>query len=333
MGRRTRARRRRARLIAVFGVTAATLAVMAAVVILGPWGAGQADRAAQPSAITDRRTANPALPTGPASYLGVYGPGAPTSYAGVASFTKATGVTPNIVSYYSGWWEPFWTSFAIMATRHHAVPLVQLNPTRTSVTAIASGYYDNYLKSYAEAIRSYRQPVILSFGHEMNGDWYSWGYQHTAPTTFVAAWRHIVKIFRAVGASNVTWMWTVNSVYLGHDLIPDPAAWWPGRSYVNWVGIDGYFHEASARFASVFGPTIVDVRELTNDPILISETGAGPKTGQAAKIGSLFAGVRSYGLLGFVWFDAIGNANYRVDNPAAIDAFSRDAKTYSMPSN
>ncbi len=268
----------------------------------------------------------------PASYLGVYGPGAPASFSGVTSFTKATGVTPNIVSYYSGWLEPFWASFGDMATRHHAVPLVQLNPTRTSVAAIASGFYDSYLTSYAAAIRSYRKPVILSFGHEMNGDWYSWGYRHTSPATFVAAWRHIVKIFRAVGASNVTWMWTVNSVYTRHYMIPDPAAWWPGSAYVNWVGIDGYFHVASARFATVFGPTIVDVRELTNDPILISETGAGPQTGQAAKIASLFAGVRSYDLLGFVWFDAVGNANYRIDNPAAIDAFRRDARVYSMPS-
>jgi mannan endo-1,4-beta-mannosidase len=220
-----------------------------------------------------------------------------------------------------------------MAARHGAVPLIQLNPTRTSVAAIASGFYDSYLMSYAEAVSSYRKPVILSFGHEMNGDWYPWGFRHTSPATFVAAWRHIVKIFRAARASNVTWMWTVNSVYTRHDMIPDPAAWWPGGSYVNWVGIDGYFHEASARFASVFGPTIVDVRELTNDPILISETAANPKTGQAAKITGLFAGVRSYGLLGFVWFDAVGNADYRIDSPAAIGAFRRDAKAYSMPSS
>ena len=28
--------------------------------------------------------------------------------------------------------------------------------------------------------------------------------------TFVAAWRHIVTLFRAEGADNVTWLWTVN---------------------------------------------------------------------------------------------------------------------------
>jgi mannan endo-1,4-beta-mannosidase len=265
--------------------------------------------------------------------VGLYSPDAPASYAGITSFTMATRVRPNLVSYYSGWLEPFWTSFAIAAARHGAVPLVQLNPSGVSVADIASGEYDNYLTSYAEAVRSYRDPVILSFGHEMNGQWYPWGFRHTSPAVFVAAWRHIVKVFRAVGARNVTWMWTVNAVEPKHDLIPNPAAWWPGASYVNWVGIDGYFHKASSLFASVFGPTIIEVRELTRYPILISETGAAPDTGQPRKIASLFEGVRSYGLLGFIWFDTVGNSDYRITSPVAIAAFRAGAETFISRSN
>ena len=30
--------------------------------------------------------------------------------------------------YYSGWWEPFRTSFATTAAKHGAVPLVQIDP-------------------------------------------------------------------------------------------------------------------------------------------------------------------------------------------------------------
>lgn len=270
------------------------------------------------------------LPAGASSYLGVYAPGAPASYAGLTSFTRTTGVSPNLVSYYSGWFEPFSTSFVVLAARHDAVPLVQINPDGVSVAAIASGEYDDYLTSFANSVRSYGHPVILSFGHEMNGQWYSWGYRHTSPTVFVAAWRHIVRVFRSVGARNVTWMWTVNTIEKKGNQIPNPAAWWPGSSYVNWVGIDGYFHKASAQFALVFGPTIIVIRELTSDPILISETGAGPNTGQANKIASLFAGARMYGLLGFVWFDAIGNADYRVDSRASAAAFRRGAKLYGI---
>ena len=210
------------------------------------------------------------------------------------------------------------------------MPLVQINPTGISLPAIASGQYDTYLRSYAAAVRSYRYPVILSFGHEMNGDWYSWGYRHASPAAFVAAWRHIVTLFRAHGARNVTWLWTVNVIH-AHGSIPAPAPWWPGSSYVTWVGIDGYYYKSSDRFAPLFGPTIIAVRELTRDPILIAETGAAPAAGKPAKIADLFAGVRATGLLGFVWFDAVGHRDWRISSPAAIAAFRRGARTYNRP--
>ncbi len=86
------------------------------------------------------------------------------------------------------------------AADHGAVPLVQMDPDDVSIAAIASGQYDGYLSSYAEAVRAYGHPVILSFGHEMNGDWYSWGYRHTSPAVFVAAWRHIVNAVPRAGS-------------------------------------------------------------------------------------------------------------------------------------
>ena len=245
--------------------------------------------------------------------------------------------------YYSGWWEPFRTSFATTAAEHGAVPLVQIDPTDISLSAIASGRYDAYLTSYAQAVRAYRAPVILSFGHEMNGAWYSWGYRSTSPAVFVAAWRHIVTLFRAVGTRNVTWLWTINIIKTQHGQISSPAPWWPGGSYVNWVGIDGYYLKSSWRFVPMFGPTVVAVRELTGDPILIAETSAAPNAGQPEKIPDLFAGIRTYGLLGFVWFDAVASNDYpingqavidfRINGQAAIAAFRQSAKTYSRPAS
>ena len=158
------------------------------------------------------------LPVKPDSYVGVYQSGAPDSYAGVARFTAKTGIKPRLVVYYSGWFEPFKASFATTAAEHGAVPLVQIDPKDVSLAAIASGHYDSYLNSYAEAVRSYHRPVILGFGHEMNGNWYSWGYRHTSPAVFVAAWRHIVTLFRDRGARNVTWLWTVNIVHTGGSI-------------------------------------------------------------------------------------------------------------------
>jgi mannan endo-1,4-beta-mannosidase len=272
-----------------------------------------------------------ALPTTPGSYLGVYASGAPISYSGVTAFTRATGVRPRVVVYYSGWFEPFKVDFATTAAQHGAVPLVQIDPTDISLTAIASGRYDAYLTSYAQAVRAYREPVILSFGHEMNGTWFSWGWRYTSPTVFVAAWRHIVTLFRTQGTQNVTWLWTVNIIKTKNGQIPSPAPWWPGSSYVTWVGIDGYYLKPSWQFVPIFGPTIAAVRELTGDPILIAETSATPAASQPAKIPDLFAGIHTYGLLGFVWFDDIASHDYRINGPAAIAAFRQGAKTYSSP--
>ena len=278
------------------------------------------------------------LPTTPQSYLGVYADGVPASYTGVRSFSKAAGVKPDIIMYYSGWYEPFQTRLAAVAASSGAVPLIQIDPAGISLAAIAAGQYDAYLSAYAEAVRAYRHPVVLSFGHEMNGSWYPWGYRHTSPGTFVAAWRHIVKVFRALGARNVTWLWTVNVINDTPDgRIPRPAAWWPGSSYVNWVGIDGYYLKPNWAFVPLFGPTIAAVRELTRDPILIAETGAVPAAGQSGKIADLFAGIRTYGLLGFVWFDStnpLNHEDYHLDTPAAIAAFREGAEqTYKRPAS
>jgi mannan endo-1,4-beta-mannosidase len=265
------------------------------------------------------------LPTTPASYVGVYREGVPSSYGVVNEFTAATGVKPDVVPYYSGWEEKFQAGFATSVAKHGAVPLVQINPFGVSLAAIAAGQDDSYLTTYAKAVRSYGRPVILSFGHEMNGNWYPWGYKHTSPVVFVAAWRHMVTVFRKVGARNVTWMWTVNVIHTNRS-IPSPVPWWPGRSYVTWVGMDGYYYNPSWRFATLFGPTITAVRELTHDPILISETAVSPAANQPAKIGDLFAGIKLYGLLGLVWFDANRDENWSLDNPPAISAFRRGAE-------
>jgi hypothetical protein len=269
---------------------------------------------------------DPAAP--PRTYLGVYTPGVPGSYAGVSAFSATTGVRPGVVVYYSGWREPFQARFADAAARHHALPLVQIDPTGVSLAAIASGRYDSYLRSYAAEVKAFGGRVILGFGHEMNGWWYSWGYRHTSPAVFVAAWRHIVTVFRAAGTQNVTWLWTINVTYPRGGILP-PARWWPGRSYVNWVGIDGYYFEPSWTFASLFGPTIKSVRALTLDPILVSETAAPDAPPQPRKIADLFAGIRSYGLLGFVWFDVNKNhRDWRLSDPAATAAYRHGAQAH-----
>jgi mannan endo-1,4-beta-mannosidase len=262
------------------------------------------------------------LPVGTASYWGIYEPGAPASYGPVEHFTALMGgEAPQIDLYFSDWGEPFQTAYARTALDHEAVTLVQLQPTDVSLAAIAAGRFDGYLRSYAQQVRAFGDPVIIGFAHEMNGFWYSWGYGHVSPSTWVAAWRHVVTVFRQQGADNVTWLWTVN--IMDPPGIPAPSSWWPGSAYVTWVGIDGYYLLADDSFQGVLGPTIAEVRGLTDKPILIAETGIGTRDVPAAMPG-LIAGIRQSHLLGLVWFDAAGSPNWRLEgHPAALGAFRR----------
>ena len=73
----------------------------------------------------------------------------------------------------------------------------------------------------------------------MNGYWYPWSEQRNGnqPGDYVKAWRHVVDIFRSVGATNATWVWCVNTP----DHITTPLTeLYPGDNYVDWTAIDGY---------------------------------------------------------------------------------------------
>ena len=296
-------------------VTLLAVAIAAVAVIFA--GARLLSAPTRPPAVHAR------LPASPASYLGVYEGGAPPSPASIAGFAAAVGHhQPNLAGYFSGWAERFQTSYALEVRRHGMIPFVQIDPSFASVAGIASGAYDGYLRAYADSVRGYGYGVVIGFGHEMNAPWYSWGYGHVPPATFVAAWRHIVTLFRGQGADNVTWLWTINADVAGSGPI---AQWWPGAQYVTWIGIDGFYYRQSDTFATVFGQTIDQVRTFTSKPVLLSETAVGPKAGQFAKIGNLFSGMRQYHTLGLVWFDVrqddgVLHQDWRIEDSKAAAA-------------
>jgi Glycosyl hydrolase family 26 len=266
--------------------------------------------------------AHPILPPSPAAYLGVYAAGSPPSDGPIADFANAAGTQPNLIGSISSWAQPFDTSFAQTIHGHGAIMLVQLDPIDASVSGIAAGDYDDYLRSYADSVRDFGHPVVIGFGHEMNANWYPWGYRHVSPATFVAAWRHIVTLFRSQGADNVTWLWTVAQD--GTAGTGPVRAWWPGSAYVTWVGIDGYYYRPSDTFASVFGRTIDQVRAFTSKPVLLSETAVGKAADQYAQIVNLFTGMRRYHTLGLVWNEEphISPQDWFLEgNPAAEAAF------------
>jgi mannan endo-1,4-beta-mannosidase len=236
-------------------------------------------------------------------YFGIEADGAPDSLAPVQAFAANTGRKPDLIGQYVAWGKPFDAQAVSNAWSYGALYYMAWEPFGVSVQSIAAGHSDGYLTRFAKAVRSLNLPVAISFGHEMNGNWYPWGTSQTTAAQFVAAWRHIHDLFARAGATNVIWVWNPNIINPVPQVPLRP--FWPGRAYVSWVGLTGYFATTGAQtFATLYQPTMTEIRHFTGKPFIIAETAieTGPAAASCAK--QLVDTVTQHpNVLGFVWFD------------------------------
>jgi hypothetical protein len=190
-------------------------------------------------------------------------------------------------------------------------------PFDPSIATIAGGGDDAYIRRFATQVQTLNLPVAISFGHEMNGFWYPWGTRSTTPREFVLAWRRVHDIFDDVGATNVIWVWSPNVVNPLPDVPLRPL--YPGDSYVDWIGVVGYYTDSGAStFPGLFGPTRAVLRKFTRKPILIAETAAEPGPRKHYDVADLFLGVaKSRDVIGFIWFDIQKRADWRIGSDAS----------------
>ena len=67
------------------------------------------------------------------------------------------------------------------------------------------------------------------------------------PADFIAAWQHIYAVFQKAGVTNVIWLWCPSGTN-------NPSAYYPGASYVNWVGFDKYDTSGTGFVATMTQP-------------------------------------------------------------------------------
>jgi mannan endo-1,4-beta-mannosidase len=234
------------------------------------------------------------------------------------NFTKAVGKAPNMLKTFQEWGGAFDKAEAKEAWAQGAIPFIDIEPFKPSLKVIAAGgpAVDRYIEQYATAIKSTNVPVAYSFGHEFNGDWYEWGHcyanrpkaqacaQNNTAKDFVAAWKHIHEIFERVGAGNVIWVWSPNTIKRG---LPGLSDYYPGDAYVDWVGLSGYMTPGPPDpqiFNHVFKPTMDQVRTFSQKPFVMTETASNAGARKLADIKFLFKGVYNRpDILGFIWFD------------------------------
>jgi mannan endo-1,4-beta-mannosidase len=269
-------------------------------------------------------------PTG-GKFFGVEAQGAP-ALAPVNSFATSVGRKPDMIGQYVAWGTSFDPQAVTSAWSYGALYYIAWEPYDTTVQAIADGQSDGYITKFADAVRALNLPVAISFGHEMNGNWYPWGTQQTSASSFVAAWRHIHDLFIQAGASNVIWVWNPNVINPVPQVQLQP--YWPGDAYVDWVGITGYFPASGPEtFATLYGPTLSEVRQFTTKPVIIAETSVetGPSDIQA--VHSLVAGVKHRpNVLGFIWFDFDKDGvDWQIESrPAVRDAMAADIARFPL---
>src|SRR5262249_11987177 len=81
--------------------------------------------------------------------------------------------------------------------------------------------------------------------------------------------------------------------------------YWPGDSYVDWVGLTGYFGVTGPHtFGGLYGATITEVKRFTTKPFIIAETAVETSASELTSIDSLIGAIKDKSdVLGFVWFN------------------------------
>lgn len=271
--------------------------------------------------------------------LGVFRPGTP-AIAPVERFAQDTGRRPALVFWFQPWiGEPAFPESEVAALRKGGyVPMVSWEPWDPSAGAdnarfrpprITAGDHDKYVRLWARAAAKAGGIILLRFGHEMNGPWYPWGSPINQPEEYVAAFRHVVDIFRAEGARNVRFVWAPNVEYPGSAPI---GPLYPGDAYVDWVCIDGFnwgTSRADSRwegFDQVFRSTYDQVISLAPSKRFMVETASSEMGGdKAAWILDAFGTQvpqRFKRIEVVLWFDEEKETDWRVtSSPAALHAF------------
>lgn len=262
-----------------------------------------------------------------------------------AAVAEAVGEMPALVS----WFEDFAAAPPVDGLERVsscALPIVTWEPWFTSGTpdsagimaAIVAGVHDDHLRRWARGIARVGTPTYLRFAHEFNGDWYPWTpAAGTSAEVYVAAWRHVHRIFVDADAPNVSWIWAASAAFPGSAPFGE---WYPGDEYVDVLGIDGYnwgLSRPGSRWVEpdeLFAPALDELRNINpHKPILVAEVASAEAGGSKPEwIAELvtYLGAQP-DVAGFVWFDHDKETDWRLTSTpgsaAAMAAALRARRT------
>jgi len=257
--------------------------------------------------------------------VGVFNPGGPSNGQSAEAYDREVGRRPDIVLWYHDFGDSLLTPEEMSALRSTGeTPLVTWEPYNQSLASIAAGGYDSYIRDSARIAKSWGGELMVRFAHEMNGAWYPWARSES----YVAAWRHIVEVFREEGATNVRWVWAPNVNRSGSMPF---SAYFPGDEYVDYVGLDGYNFGATEgnrwySFRELFSSSYAAVTQLSSKPVIVTETSSSETGGdKAAWIRSAYLQTiptEFPRIKAVVWFNKVQEDNWPIDSSqASLEAY------------
>ncbi len=256
------------------------------------------------------------------------------SDAGRLATQRALHKRSALVGYFAGW-ERGMPSAAYLgrwSTQRGGVPVVATGPAGPAPLArIISGSEDATIAAWAEGTKAFGRPIMIRLMAEMNGGWEPWstGVNGNKPGEYVAAWRHVVDVFRAHGATNAIWVWNPDRSFAGATPM---RSLYPGADYVDWIGLDVYNFGSSSKsgwlsFASMMTPSVREIRRVAgpSKPLMLNEVGcaAGPR--KATWVKAMYASLPSYGVKAVLWFDYDMKQDWRLTADPSVRAAAKVA--------
>ena len=153
----------------------------------------------------------------------------------VENLEQAIGRTLDIHHNFYTWDEAFPTDVERSDLQEGRIPMISWNGRGVTTRAIAAGRYDDLIERRARDTKALGQPVLIRWFWEMDGN--KKAEFAGTPDQYIAAWRHIVGIFRTQGADNVRWVWCPNASAFNDG---EAQAFYPGPDFVDWTCADGY---------------------------------------------------------------------------------------------
>lgn len=151
-----------------------------------------------------------------------------------------------------------------------------------SLQKIAEGQFDQELRTWAQKAKQTQIPLLVEFGTEVNGDWFSWNARwngkEQGAELFAAAHRHIIDVFRQEGVQNITWFFHVDAQGQPEESWNSMAEYYPGDDYIDWIGISVYGAQESGddweSFSDVFDRAYVEFAAISKTkPLAVLEFG------------------------------------------------------------